>query len=606
MRMTLLLASHNMPSNPSDVPVPVFRREARTVVVVDLVESVRLYELDEEGMVRLWQLFVRRTSDELLPRHAGRLVKSTGDGLIVEFETVPPAIQCAHSMQDLLASLEPVRSPDRAVFLRAGVHVADVYVDQHDIYGRGVNLAARLASLARPDEVVVSAEVNDRLVPGLDADVEDLGECFLKHVAQPVRAYRILRSASERGRHAVSPMPSDSRASLAVLPLSQQGPASDGALFGDALADELIAAFSRVSELHVISRLSSSGFRDRNFDLQQVRQALAVDYVLSGGFIPQGDTIRVHLELAETRSGRVVWSDSVQGTLRDAFSADSELVRGVVSTVCSRIIATEVQRVRTRPLATLESYALLFAAVTLMHRTVAADFARARELLEHLSERSGRHPVAQSWLAKWHVMRVQQGWSEDVKLDASAALDHTRRALDSDPECTLAMAVGGFVHCNLRRDFDAAAALYARALELNPNESLAWLFTGTLHAFKGEGEEAMFAADKALRLSPLDPTRYFYDSLAATAAVSAGQYERAIDYARRSLKGNRMHTSTYRALAIAQSLSGQMDEANQTIAELLRLEPGYTVRSFLERAAGAAFPIGQRFAQALKEAGLPP
>lgn len=592
-----------------DIPAPAFtamRREGRAVVVVDLVESVRLYELDEEGLVRLWQSFVFGVTQSLLPRLGGRLVKSTGDGLIAEFETVPPAVECAHSMHELLAQVARDRPPEQALALRAGVHVADVYVDEHDIYGRGVNLAARLSTLARPGEVVVSAEVTDRLVPGLDAEVEDLGPCFLKHVSQPVRAYRVRRASAEPGAPTMPLVFTDSRASLAVLPLRPRLAGLDDRLFGDAVTDELITAFSRVRELHVISRLSVQAFRDRPHDLAQVRQLLGVDYVLSGHLQAEGTALRLHLELAETRSGGVVWADTLAGTARDALAPESELLRAVVAAVCAGIVAAEVQRVRTRPLATLESYALLFAAVSLMHRTVPGDFARARELLEHLRERSGRHPVAEAWLAKWHVLRVQQGWSDDTPADAAQALDHTRRALDTDPECTLAMAVGGFVHCNLRRDFDAAATLYQQAIAINPNEPLAWLFTGTLHAFKGEGEEAMFAADKALRLSPLDPTRYFFDSLAATAAVSAGQYERAIEHAQRSLRGNRMHTSTYRALAIAQVLAGRVDEARQTVGELLDLEPGYTVRSFLARAPGAAFPIGQRFAQALAEAGLPP
>jgi class 3 adenylate cyclase/TolB-like protein/Tfp pilus assembly protein PilF len=591
---------------PIDTLWPAVRRASRSVVVVDLVESVRLYELDEEHTVHRWQAFVREVETELLPRQGGRLVKSTGDGLVLEFETVLPALQCAITMQSSLAHGAGGVPGELAMYLRAGVHVADVFVDQHDIYGHGVNLAARLASLAQPGEVVVSASVKDQLVHGLDSEVEDLGECFLKHVSQPVRAYRVLKSRSVPDRQGQLPAVPDTRVSLAVLPLRLQVPDGGSPLFGDALADELIAALSRIPDLHVISRLSTAVFRDRPYDLEQVRQALAVTYVLSGSFAAAGKDIRVHLELADTRTGGVLWSDSVRGSVGEAFEPDGEFVRGIVSTVCSAILATEIHRVRTRPLATLESYALLYAAVSLMHRTVPADFARARELLEHLGERNGRHPVAQAWLAKWHVLRVQQGWSDNIKLDAAEALDRTRRALDADPECTLAMAVGGFVHCNLRRDFDAAGRLYQEALRLNPNESLAWLFTGTLHAFKGEGEAAMLAADKALRLSPLDPTRYFYDSLVAAAAVSAGLHERAIGHARRSLQLNRTHTSTYRTLAIAQSMSGKMDDARLTIAELLRLEPGYTVRSFMERAPGAAFPIGKRFAQALKEAGLPP
>lgn len=595
-----------MPATLPEAHWPLLRRAARTVVVVDVVESVRLMEQDEDDTVHRWQAFVGEVVNHLLPQHGGRLVKSLGDGLMLEFEAVPQAIQCAIAMQATIAQDNHGRITEQCMNLRIGAHVADIIVDEHDIYGSGVNLAARLTTLAGPGEIVVSAEVRDRVIHGLDADLVDLGECFLKHVTHPVRGFRVGPAASSTSyAHGPESAPDD-RPSLAVIPFRSGVFEAGHEAYGEALADEVITTLSRTTDLQIISRLSTTVFRDRNFDLQQIRQSLAVAYVLTGSFSIHGKSIRVHLELTDTRDGKVVWAEALRGQVKDAFDCDSGFVNAIVSEVCAAIVAKELRRVQTRPMATLESYSLMFSAISLMHRTVRDDFARSREILEYLLERGVHHPVVHAWLAIWHVLKVQQGWSADVRLEASAALDWTRRALDADPTCTLAMTAGGFVHCNLRRDFDTAASMYSEALRINPSEPLAWLFTGTLHAFKGEGPQAVRAANKALRLSPLDPSRYFYDSLAASAAVSAEEFDRAIELAKRSLKSNRTHTSTYRALAIAQFLSGRVDEAALTVQELLRLEPGYTVRSFMERAPGAVFPIGKRFAEALRGAGVPP
>jgi tetratricopeptide (TPR) repeat protein len=225
-------------------------------------------------------------------------------------------------------------------------------------------------------------------------------------------------------------------------------------------------------------------------------------------------------------------------------------------------------------------------------------------MLEHLVERSRRHPAPHAWLATWPVLLVQQGWSQDPQAQARQAMDSTRRALENDPQSSLALTVQGFVLTNLMKDLAGAASSYQQALQINPNESLAWLLTGTLNAFIGNGAEALAASERALRLSPLDPLRYFYDSLAASAAVTAGKYERAIELAKRSLKANRTHTSTYRALAIAQSLSDQMDDARDTVQKLLQLEPDFTVARFLARTP-AKGEMASTVADALLRAGLP-
>jgi adenylate cyclase len=273
--------------------------------------------------------------------------------------------------------------------------------------------------------------------------------------------------------------------------------------------------------------------------------------------------------------------------------------------ISSAIMSSELQRARNQPLPTLQGYTLLMAAIALMHRLSVADFTEARHLLQTLLDRSKRQPIPQAWLAKWHVLRVQQGWSPNETHDARMALQHTQDALGADPTCSLALAVDGFVHTNLLKRFDIAQDRYDIALETNPNDSFAWLLRGMMYAFMGQGKRAVSETSRALALSPLDPHRYFYDSLAGSAHISAGDYGLGLELAKRSLRANRTHTSTLRAMAVAQTRLGLADEARETVRLLLRLEPELTVSRWLARSPAAPFTTGKDWATALRAAGVP-
>jgi adenylate cyclase len=243
----------------------------------------------------------------------------------------------------------------------------------------------------------------------------------------------------------------------------------------------------------------------------------------------------VQAELAEAASGTVLWSRDLQGTINEMTDGSSEMLDRLVAETTASIMSNELARAQALPLPTLESYAILMSAINLLNRTSPSNFERARHMLQELTVRTPHHPVPHAWLAAWHVMCLSQGWTSDPAAEARSALDCCKRALDADPNCALALAIDGHAHVFGNR-FDIAASRFELALEVNPNESLAWLLKGTMHAFKGEGEMALEAAERALRLSPLDPRRSYYDTHAATAAMSAGYYERAIQLFKRSLR----------------------------------------------------------------------
>ncbi|MDB5576092.1 MAG: hypothetical protein JWR80_1268 [Bradyrhizobium sp.] len=603
-------------------------RQATVVLLVDLVESVRLMREHEASTVRRWADFVRIVVAEILPRHRGVLVKSLGDGLLARFETVPDAVDAAVEMHRAFSAQNAGFPEDQHFHLRAGVNAAMAWSDGIDIYGTGVNLAARLATLAGPGETIASASAHeqlaaalaslanpgetigsaaarDELTPGVDASCEDLGDCVLKHFDKPVRAYRVgppspHPSLAGRRNYGTAMEPT-----IAVIPFSARNNAPEHFDIGNLIADSVIWRLSKAANLKVISRLSTTVFRGRPSDVAEVSAHLGATYVLSGGYVVNAGKLLVTAELSAARTNQVVWTDRLNGEIGDLLQPESELAHRIAAAVHFSVFDAEVEHVMTQPLPTLESYSLLLGSIKLMHRSSKEEFLQTRKILEELINRHSRIAAPRAWLANWYILRVTRGWSEDRKREATEALSATRSALDRDPSDALALATEGFVYCHLLNDLDTARKRCDQAVNANPSHALGWLYRGTVNAFKGEGGAAVEATRRAMELSPLDPLRYYYESLAATAELSTRQYENAERLARSSLVLNRMHLSTWRALTISLVSQGRMDEARESLGKVRELEPDLTVEKYLARMPNAQTETGQHWARCLAMAGLP-
>ncbi len=574
------------------------------MLIADVVESVRLIEADEEGVVSRWLTLVRHVETDLISQGNGRLVNALGDGFMLEFNDAREAVSAALAIQHFSRRQNFGLPPDLHLLLRIGIEVGDVILQTQDVFGHSVNLAARLAGLAGPCEIVISAQVQCQITSGLDADIEDLGDCYLKHVRNPVRAFRIgppgPRPTIEPGFSLENLLPT-----IAIIPFTSRCMDSRHDLLGEILAEEIIRKVSGSPELNVISRLSTTGFRGRHATLTTINAHLDADYVLSGIYRVDGQHISLDAELAETKSGHIVWVRRFTDQVPSIVDGEGELIDSVVADVMTTLVLNEVQRARSQALPTLDNYTLLIAGITLMNRVSRQSFEEAGNLLQTLLNRATRQAVAQAWMANWHVLRVTQGWSPDPSQDARLAQACTNRALDVDPECSLALAIDGSIHTYLLKQLDDAQLRYQAAIETNPNNGLAWLLKGTLHAFMDEGKQAVQDTSRALMLSPLDPQRAFHLSLAATACLVDGRHQRAIELARQSLSIDRFHASTYRAKAIAEWQLGLKDEARATVQELLALAPDFTVSKYLKSTPAAPFKTGQEWAKALEGAGVP-
>jgi len=354
-------------------------RVVRTILVVDIVESVRLIEQFEEETIARWRNLVNKVVQQILPQREGRLVKSLGDGMMIEFPRVQSAIAAAFDIQlaALVAGCDV--AAERRIFLRIGAHVSSVIAAEHDIYGHGVNLAARLATLAGPGEIVVSADVCDLLTPLLDAEVEDLGDCILKHVSKPIRAYRI----GPPGQHPVlEPRGTsiDLRATVAVVPFASRTGKPEDEILGPILADEVIGVLSRSPEVNVVSRLSTAVFHGRDVAAGTVGAHLSADYVISGTYHITGDRLTLAAELADVRSMKAAWSGSLKGSVKGVVTGDDPLISRLVAEACAALMVRELQRSQGKSPPTLESHTLLLSSIILMHRMLPQATERAHRL----------------------------------------------------------------------------------------------------------------------------------------------------------------------------------------------------------------------------------
>lgn len=580
----------------------VLPRAHRVVLVVDVVESVRLMEQDEEDTITRWRAFVRSVERELLPQHGGRLVKSLGDGLMLEFERVLPAVQTAFAMQQLAQTMNQGRAAERCMFLRMGAHAADVVVDERDIYGAGVNLAARLATLAGPGEVVVSAAVRDGLVPGMDVELDDLGECYLKHVGGRRRAFRArapgphIRPALARERPLV-PM-------IAVLPLvSTTDAAGDAAAL--AITDDLVMALSRCPYWQVMSRLSTMALAQRSLTPSQIGRLSSAEYVLSGAVRRAGPRLRLMLELSDVRSEAIVWNDVVETDEAAVLARDSALARLVVAAVLRALLQRELAIAHSAALPNLPGYALLLQSIARMHHLVRDDVLYAYQALHHLSDRHPRAPEVHAWLAMWHLVQVFQAWSEDPEAESSCVRSSLARAVDADPRHALTRALLGHACVGLDGDLASAEVHLRAALEANASEPLAWLFLSQVCAYSDRAAAARDAIERARMLAPLDPMAYLFENYAAAVYGAIGDCAQALACAERAVSLNAAHLPSLTQLIIAQMRAARPDEARLTARRYLALRPQASVQRFIDHHPARDQSIAQREAEALRGAGIP-
>jgi len=548
--------------------------------------------------------------------HGGTVLRPEGGACLAEFMTARAATACTLALQvgaraqrwGTAVCLRMGMAP-RARTLAWPAAAAAAWSanapGHHGASDADRALAIDLARSARPGETRAAAPVRDQVTDALDCQVEDLGDIALRHAAGAVRAYRITPP--------VSPPPVadllDDRARLkpliAVLPFESRQAGGASLAIGELIADGLIAVLSHSRHpWRVVSRLSATAFRGRGQPVSEAQIYLGAAFAISGSYVEGNGRLLVTMQVADCRSGEVAVAHRLDGSVPDLLSRRSDLLDAMLHEIQRAIYQVELQRVQSAPVPTLQSYTLLLGGIQLLHRSTPRDFDLSFRVLEQLAQWHPQASEPRIWQAKWYAMRAVQGQSTDTLADAKAALACTGAALQADPDNAFALAMEGFVHTHLTRDYTVARERLQQAIRQNHSETFAHLFHGVVQGLTGDFAGGLASYEVALSTSPQDPARYLMDTIGAYLYLGCGQLGDAIRLARESLRQNRNHAHTWRTIAIAQQESGALDDARQSMAHIRQLQPDLTVASYLANARPDD-AVRHRFAEALRGAGLP-
>lgn len=578
---------------------------ARRLAAVAFADIVGYSILMAEDEVRTHSRWMALLADVVRPstqRHRGRIVKSTGDGVLAEFPSALDAVEWGRDIQERVHRAEAAESIDlRPIALRVAVHIGDVMTTADDIYGDGVNVAARLQEHGEPGGIILSEAVYNLVRSSIGAQARDLGFLRLKNM-RPVRAYAldgphspVVRTRSSR----------PSRPSIAVLPFVEHGVPSEHTYFGDGVVEDIVAGLASQQELFVISRNSTLKYRERPTDLASIGNELGVRYILSGSVRRMHDQIRISAELADAETLGVLWSDRVSGAVTDLFAVQDRLSERVVQTIAPNIYGAEIRGIARKRTENFGAYDYMLRGLDLLYRLTPDEFNQAREMFEKSIALDESYAAPYALMSLWHSVRSQQGWSPDRALDNAAVERFAAAALERDPLDVWALSLAGHLRSLLFRDFEGALVLFDRALYASPNSAFAWARSSPTFAYMGDGAEARHRAEEALRLSPFDPQIFFTRTALAHAAYTQGDFENAVVWGRQAYDANPRYTANIRFLTAGLAAAGSLDEARRVGQVLLRLEPGFRVRKFCDGYAYRDPDRRANLARHLLSAGLP-
>ena len=535
-----------------------------------------------------WQATLAAWEQQRPPGCTAVVVEDSPQRLILGFSQADEAVDAAWHLTR--ACPEP---------LRMGAHV-----DDGDSPQAGAAVALHLARHAAAGEILGSESLREQLVPGLDAEVEELFEGLPAGDSgqAPLRAFRLRACGT-----AAAPWPSfsEQRPTLVMLPLRVEPGQDCDPVYAELVHYGTSRALAQNKAWHLISSLSSAPYKQRPGTPADLQQRLRASHVLSGTVSHVGRQLHADLRLTDCHSGTLLWQERISLPVVMARSPDNPFGRAIAQGVSMCIFGQPGESAGLVDLAETESYRLLFDAVALMHSALPAKFDRAREALELLGRRHPHASEPHAWLAKWHVMDVARRRSPSVQASTLAAQDAARRALAGTGDRALALTIAGHVDAYLSRDFAAAEAQLQEALGANPNESLAWLYLSALYVYQDRAPQAADAALMAQLLSPLDPLRYYYDNFSAHALLAAGRVTEALVMAQRAMSANPHHLLTWVVLIMARSLNEQPGQAGHLARQLLRLDPDFTLAKFRSAYPGAGSAAGERLLQALASSGVP-
>ena len=482
-------------------------RRLAAILAADVAGYSRLMGADEEGTLAALKAIRRELSDPKVKEHRGRIVKTTGDGLLIEFSSVVDAVRCAVEVEQGMAERNAEVPEEKRIEFRIGINLGDIIRDGRDIFGDGVNIAARLEALAEPGGICVSRVVYDQVRDTLDVAFENMGEQQVKNIARPVHVYRIRPQGplpnpapqAREGRVGVLPLPD--KPSIAVLPFANMSGDPEQEYFVDGMVEDIITALSRIRWLFVIARNSSFTYKGQAVDMKQVGRELGVRYVLEGSVRKAGGRVRITGQLIDAATGAHLWADRFDGSMEDVFELQGKVASSVAGVIEPALQAAETARSVNRPTNDLTAYDLYLRAYSIM-LSPTRDVPEALRLLDHAITRDPGYGPALAWGAICYCLCDISGWGEDLELNRPNGLDRGRRALQVAGDDPAVLANAAFALGYFGEDIGAMIALVDRALMLNPSFARGWHVSGGLHTWAGLPDLAIEHFETSLHLSP--------------------------------------------------------------------------------------------------------
>jgi adenylate cyclase len=580
------------------------QRRLAAILAADVAGYSRLTGADEEGTIARLRALRRELIDPAIASHGGRIVKTTGDGLLIEFASVVDAVRCAVEVQRGMVSRNNDVPPDRRIEFRVGINLGDVVVEGDDLLGDGVNIAARLEGIAALGGICLSRAAYDQVQSKLNVAVEDIGDQHLKNIALPVRVYRV--SLHEDTRRSTPALTLPDKPSIAVLPFQNMSGDPEQEYFADGIVEDIITALSRFRQLFVIARNSSFTYKGRAVDVKQVGRELGVRYVLEGSVRKAANRVRITGQLIDSVTGGHLWADRFDGPLDDVFDLQDRVAASVVATVGVKVEHAEMERAKRKPTQSLDAYDCLLRGQALGFQWRRETNDEALQLFYRAIELDPGFALAYALAAWCYGQRKVNGLVADRAKERSETERLARRAAELGKDDAAVLSLAGWALAFVVNDIDTAAPMVDHAVSLNPNLAVAWVAGAWMKVYLCEPDAAIERVAHAMRLSPVDPRLSNMQTVIAMAHFIACRHDEAAQWADRALVSLPNFAGALRVAVAAHALAGRMDNAKAALVRLLNVDPTFRVSNLDDRMFSIRQPeFRARFVDGLRRAGLP-
>jgi adenylate cyclase len=582
-------------------------RRLAAILAADVVGYSRLVSADETGTLARLSALRREVVEPNIAKHSGRLFKIMGDGFLAEFASAVQAVTCAVAIQKEVEDAAFGLDDNKKMRLRVGIHVGDVMVDGDDLMGDGVNIAARLESIAVTGGISVSRAVHDQVRDRIDVVFDDKGEIALKNIARPVQVFAVAgtKGAAIKANEAPPPLALPDKPSIAVLPFQNMSGDPEQEHFADGMVEDIITGLSRSKALLVIARNSTFTYKGKAVDIKQVGRELGVRYVLEGSVRKSGNRVRITGQLIDAATGAHLWAERFDGLLEDIFDLQDRVSSSVIGAISPQLERAEIERAQRKPTESLRAYDYYLRALAASYRFTREANLEIIELTRAASAIDPQFALPHALAVFSFTQRKAFGWSANIADEISETQRLARRAIELDRDDARVLAMAGFGLAYVVGEVEEGAVLLARAIQLDPNLVLARTWMGWTKVYLGDMDGAIEQLEVALRVNPLDPLRHTISTAMAYAHFFAGRNDEASALVTDVVRQQPNFVPGQRIMMACHAVAGRIDEARQACAAALRIDPTQRISVSSARAPFRRPQDIDRLEEAFRIAGMP-